>query len=74
MRSIDKRAVLRRMAKVRAVVQAEIMGNRGEDRYARGLSMEGFAGGYLQALDDVDAALTHGRPSDHRGYWRKAGK
>jgi hypothetical protein len=31
-----------------------------------------IAGGYLDALRDVDAALRHGCPSDHRGYWRKA--
>ncbi len=24
------------------------------------------------ALDDVEAALTHGLPSDHRGYWYRA--
>jgi hypothetical protein len=40
--------------------------------YARGVSTEGFAGGYLQALDDIEGALTHGSPSDNRGYWRKA--
>ncbi|CAN7605000.1 hypothetical protein [Bosea sp. LjRoot237] len=39
---------------------------------AAGLSSEGFAGGYLAALYDVEAALSHGFPSDHRGYWRRA--
>lgn len=56
------------------MVQAEIVGNRGagSNMFARGLSAEGFAGGYLQALDDIDAALVRGYPSDHRGYWRTA--
>lgn len=66
----DRRVVLKRIAAVREVVQAEITGHgKDGDLYARGLSTEGFAGGYLQALDDVDGALVHGYPSDHRGYW-----
>lgn len=68
----DKRNVLRLIDVVRKVVHDEIRGNRGEDKFSRGLSMEGFAGGYMQALDDVEAALRHGEPSDHRGYWREA--
>lgn len=72
MKITDKRHVLKRIEAVRAAVQKEISGNRSGGMYAKGLSMEGFAGGYLQALDDVDAALRHGFPSDHRGYWRHA--
>jgi hypothetical protein len=69
----DKRRVLARMKKVRAVVKSEIIDNsNGGGMYARGLSMEGFAGGYLAALDDIEGALVHGYPSDHRGYWRTA--
>jgi hypothetical protein len=66
----DKRVVLKRIAAVREVVQAEITSHsKSGDLYAHGLSTEGFAGGYLQALDDIDGAITHGYPSDHRGYW-----
>lgn len=68
----DKRTVLRRIAAVREVVSEEIHSNaqrNSGDLYSRGLSAEGFAGGYLQALDDIDGALCHGYPSDHRGYW-----
>lgn len=73
MKITDKRNVIKRMQAVREVVMAEIRGNaEGGGLHARGMSAEGFAGGYLQALDDVDGALTHGHPSDHRGYWRKA--
>lgn len=69
----DKRNVLKRMEKVRAVVRDEIRGNGASGgKFARGLASEGFAGGYLQALDDVEAALRHGYPSDHRGYWAKS--
>lgn len=71
MKVTDKRHVLKRMQAVRAQVMAELREN-GDGRFGRGLSSEGFAGGYLQALDDIDAALTHGSPSDHRGYWRRA--
>ena len=70
MKLTDKRVVLKRMAAVRKVVTEEIKGNASSGgKYARGLSSEGFAGGYLQALDDVEGALRHGYPSDHRGYW-----
>lgn len=38
------------------------------DKYARGLASEGYAGGYLQALRDVEAALKGYSPSGSR-YW-----
>ena len=68
----DKRVVLRKMRTVRALLMEEIRGNATHGRVAAGLSTEGFAGGYLAALDDIEAALSHGSPSDHRGYWRRA--
>lgn len=70
-----KYVVLRQIASVRKVVEREItdFAKRG-GQFAGGMSSEGFAGGYLQALDDVAGALTHGHPSDHRGYWRAAGQ
>lgn len=70
MKITDKRVVLKRMDAVRKIVAAEISGNAQGGKFARGLASEGFAGGYLQAIDDIDAALRHGYPSDHRGYWR----
>lgn len=72
MKITDKRHVLKRIAAVRDIVMEELRCN-GEGKYGRGLSSEGFAGGYLQALLDVEGALEHGYPSDHRGYWRRAG-
>lgn len=71
MKITDKRHVIKLMAQVREVVAEEMRGG-GQGMYARGLSSEGFAGGYMQALDDIDGALCHGTPSDHRGYWRTA--
>jgi hypothetical protein len=56
---------------VKRIVEEELRTN-GTGIYSRGLSSEGFAGGYYQALLDVAAALLRGYPSDHRGYWRKA--
>ena len=63
MRKTDKRTVLKMMVQVRKVVAEEIR---------RNLSTEGFAGGYLQAIDDITGALSHGFPSDRRGYWQEA--
>lgn len=72
MHATDKRTVLKRMRAVREIVKGEISDNAKRGRIAAGMSTEGYAGGYLQALDDIEAALTHGYPSDHRGYWRQA--
>lgn len=71
-RVTDKRTVLKLIAQVRQVVQSDIADSGRQDRVAAGLASEGFAGGYLEALNDVEAALRHGCPSDHRGYWRRA--
>ncbi|ABS14237.1 hypothetical protein I6H96_02560 [Brucella anthropi] len=68
----DKRVVFKRIAAVREILKNEISANARGGKYASGLASEGFAGGYLMALDDVEAALTHGLPSDHRGYWYRA--
>ncbi|MFP1645671.1 hypothetical protein [Pontitalea aquivivens] len=71
MKLTDKRHVLKRIAAARDRVQAEIAGNAARGgKFAGGLANEGYAGGYLAALDDVEAALRHGYPTDHRGYWR----
>ena len=73
MTRVDKPYVLRRIAAVRKVVADEIAANTDrKNLFSRGLATEGYAGGYLQALDDVAGALQHGAPSDHHGYWRRA--
>lgn len=57
-----------KMARVQ--VSLEIADNNGGGKFARGLANEGYAGGYKAALDDVEAVLTHGYPSDSRDYWK----
>ena len=68
----DKRNVLKQIQAVRAIVLEEIRGSSERGRFASALSNEGFAGGYLDALSDVEAALTHGHPQDARRYWCRA--
>jgi hypothetical protein len=56
--SVTRAALKRRLADVRAAVQKEISANAaGGGRYASGLAAEGYAGGYLQCLYDLEAAL-----------------
>lgn len=51
------------------IVNKEIIGNASSGGlYARGLSSEGYAGGYRDALHDVLLALDGIRPG--RDYWR----
>lgn len=68
---------IKRMVRIaRANVQEEISGyiaSSGEGRsnfFARGLSGEGFNGGYRAALDDVIIALNGGVPN-RNGWWSK---
>ena len=69
---MNKRDFLKRLDKALAKVNADISANsQGGGMFARGLANEGFAGGYAEALRDVDAVLRHGHPSDRRRYWRE---
>jgi hypothetical protein len=71
---MDKRRVLRLMAEVREVASKQIAGtSRDAAGYVgRGLASEGYVGGYIAAIDDIDAMLRHGHPSDRWGFWRGA--
>lgn len=62
-------AFLKRLKLARARTMALMTGAHDGSFYARGLSSEGWLGGYLQALDDVDAMLRHGYPNDPRQLW-----
>lgn len=57
-----------------ARVQKEIEGIRGgegpDNRYGRGMSREGYSGGYEQALKDVLLVLD-GTVPQTRNYWRE---
>ena len=61
---------LRRLNAALEKVNSEIGANAKGGKFGAGLANEGFAGGYAEALRDVDAILRHGYPSDTRGYWR----
>lgn len=64
------RGILRRLRAAKEKVNTEISGHakRG-GLYARGLASEGYAGGYRDALEDVDLMLRGIEPS--RDYWRR---
>lgn len=62
--------LLRRLRAAQKKVNQEISGNASKGHVAGGLASEGYAGGYLQALFDVEALLVHGHPSDPRRYWQ----
>lgn len=66
------KAFIKHLDRAKKRVTDEIIANGASGgKYARGLANEGFAGGYQQALYDIEAVLTHGYPSDSRGYWRE---
>lgn len=61
--------IKRKLAKAQAKVRKEIEDNAAYGgKFARGLANEGYAGGYAQALSDVQLALNGVEPST-RGYW-----
>lgn len=72
MKITDKRVVLKRIHAVQKIAEADISGHAQGGKVASGLSNEGFAGGYLAALRDVEAALIHGYPTDTHRYWSRA--
>lgn len=39
-------------------------------KWARGLSSEGYAGGYAQALMDVELVLNNVKPNARSEYWQ----
>jgi hypothetical protein len=64
------RDFLKRLAEAerRASAHVSALAQNG-GRNASGLASEGYMGGYLQALHDVDAMLRHGYPTDPRRLW-----
>ncbi len=66
--------ILRDLRRALTNVSAEIRGNAELGAHIdRGLSGEGFAGGYRQALYDVEGALRGFPPTDSR-YWPRPEK
>ncbi len=41
-----------------------------QGKYGRGMANEGYAGGFAQALSDVQLLLSDVEPNDNRHYWR----
>lgn len=67
---LSKRALLARIVGARAAASAEIAASASGGKFARGLASEGFVGGYLAAIRDIEALLQHGYPQDARGFWK----
>lgn len=68
---VGNRQIDQLISTARAAAQREISGNAEQGGiYARGLSAEGYHGGYRDALDDVLLLLGGGTP--HRyPYWKR---
>ena len=65
------KGIQRLLKRARANAQDDIRGmhNRG-GLYAHGLANEGYAGGYVEALNDVELALRGVTPNNSR-FWPK---
>lgn len=66
-----KRKIKRAIKQVQADITSYAENSGGDTFYTRGLSSEGWKGGYLQALYDIDVLLNGTMPSDRRSleYW-----
>ncbi len=68
------KGIKRRLKRVASRVEQDIVANTDTNSlYSRGLSREGYRGGYAQAISDVQLALNGVEPSDNRGYWSVEG-
>jgi hypothetical protein len=67
--AVKNEKFLARLQKALERVQDEIRGTAAHGRVASGLAAEGYAGGYRDALMDVEALLRGIRPADIRRYW-----
>ena len=63
-----KRRLLRTIKRVRAHISVS---TDQSNKFSRGLSGEGYAGGYIAALNDVLLVLNGVEPQDHWGFWRE---
>ncbi len=64
-----RRAALHKRIRIALdAVRAEM--GHAQGKYARGLSSEGYAGGFAKALSDVQLLLNDVEPNDDRHYWR----
>ncbi len=69
---MGKRDLLRCLRAIENVVMGDIATQAGHNKLAAAMSSEGYVGGYLDAIRDIEAVMRHGCPADTRGYWRRA--
>ena len=65
---MNKRKLQQTINKARVEVNEEIIGFAKRSTIAAGLSSEGYAGGYRDALDDI-TLLLNGIAPHRRNYW-----
>lgn len=68
---MNKREFEKELAKAMARVIREISKSAAHGKIGAAMASEGYAGGYVQCLYDVNAILRGVSPSDPRGYWRE---
>jgi hypothetical protein len=51
--------------------RTEIASNAARGKYGSGLSGEGYAGGYRDALEDVLLLINSGTLPNRRGWWQR---
>lgn len=70
------KGIKRRLAGVRSGIEAELrIGHEGLGMYGRAMQREGYVGGYLQALTDVELALNGIHPDQNGRFchlWEQA--
>lgn len=71
--SVNKRQFMKCLDAAMKRAKVEMRPDPSASHIERGLASEGYMGGYCQALQDVDAMLTHGYPSDPRRVWKDHG-
>ena len=62
------KGIKRQLKSAKINARAEISANASHGKFAAGMAAEGYAGGYLDALRDVDAALNGIVPNNSR-FW-----
>lgn len=69
---LNKRQFLLHLRHVECALMADMAKSAEGSKLSAAMSPEGYTGGYLAALRDVEAVLRHGFPADDRGHWRRA--
>lgn len=62
------KGIIRQLKRARAAAEANMRDQASHGRYAAGMASEGYAGGYRDALTDVELALSGVTPNTSR-FW-----